>query len=266
MTGTDIVAFKAKLQEQAVQAAAEEPQSSATFLSARGGILAFGEEELPGNQVCVIILDALKENTLYAEKFDEDNPQPPTCYAFGRGNDEMGPHPSMQVDLTYFQPQNDTCEGCQHNEWGSADKGRGKACQNRRRLALIPAGFYSPKRGSRDYELELFTDEKHFASADIAFLKLPVTSVKDWAKYVTQLSATVHLPPHGVVTRIFIEPDAKTQYKIHFEMVENVPDELLAVVMARHDEATAIKIQGYAPPREPEPQKQGSLRGLRRGR
>jgi hypothetical protein len=68
----------------------------------------------------------------------------------------MGPHPSMQADAN-FQPQSDLCKTCEHNQWGSADKGRGKACQNRRRLTMIPAGVFMPKRGSRDFDLEIFT-------------------------------------------------------------------------------------------------------------
>lgn len=263
----DLVALKAQMKEQAAAYAEQEAQTGGTFLSTRGGVLSFGDEEMPGNQVCVIALDSVRENTLYTDKFDPDTPAAPICYAFGRGTDEMSPHQSMQAHPEYFQPQSETCDVCPHNEWGSADKGRGKACQNRRRLALIPAGIYVPKRGSRDFDLELFTDPKHFQTADIAYIKLPVMSVKDWGKYVTQLSSSVQLPPHGVITRLFLEPDPKSQYRVHFEMIEEVPEELLQIIMARHEEATKAVIQGYAPPEEreaPQQQQQGSLRGLRR--
>lgn len=260
-----LVSYDEQWAKAAEQYAQQEELRGGTFLSTRGGVLSFGEEELPGNQACVIILDAVKENTFYTDDFSADAPAAPTCYAFGRGVEEMAPHESMQTDLNYFKPQSETCATCPHNEWGSADKGRGKACQNRRRLALIPAGYYAGKRGSRDLDLHLFDDPKHFQTADIAFIKLPVMSVKDWAKYVTQLSAQVHRPPHGVITRLFLEPDTKSQYRVHFEMVENVPDELAQIVMQRHEEATRAVIQGYVPPVE-DAAPQGSLKGLRRGR
>lgn len=264
--GRQLTAYDEEWAKRAQAAVSEEPPAGGTFLSARGGILSFGEEEMPGNQACVIVLDAVREHTFYADKFDEDNPQSPICYAFGRGGEEMGPHPSMQADLNYFAPQSDDCAKCKWNEWGSADKGRGKACQNRRRLALIPAGYYNPKRGSKDCDLELYSDPKHFQTADIAFIKLPVMSVKNWSKYVTQLSSSVRRPPHGVITRLFLEPDPKSQYRVHFEMIEEIPDDLAQIIMRRHEEASSQLITGYSPPEEREQPKQGSLRGLRRGR
>lgn len=251
--------------QEAQRYAQDEPVTGGAFLSTRGGQLSFGDELLPGNQVCCIILDAIRENTFYANKFNPDVQQSPICYAFGRGNEEMAPHPSMQKDLDFFVPQAPECDGCAHNEWGTADTGRGKACQNRRRLALIPAGYYAPRKGSRDFDLEIFTDPDHYAKADIAYLKVPVMSVKDWAKYVSQVSSAMRRPPYGVITRLYLEPDAKSQFKVHFEALEVVPDELAAVVIARHEEAVKAIEQGYLPPRE-EDQPQGSIKGLRRGR
>lgn len=264
MTGTDLVAVKAKMAQQAETYAAQEQVSGGTFLSTRGGILTFGEEELPGNQACVIILDAVRENTYYSAKFDPDTPAAPVCYAFGRDGDEMEPHESMSKAPDYFVPQSASCDVCPMNEWGSADQGRGKACQNRRRLALIPAGVYTPKRGSRDFDLDLFTDAKHFQSAEIVFLKLPVMSVKDWSKFVTNIAGSHNLPPYGVVARVSLEQDPKSQYRVKFEMLEVVSDDLLPIVMVRHEEAVKGVISGYSVPEEQEPATRGSLKGLRR--
>lgn len=253
MTGTNIVNYKEKLKEQAQKGVQQEQVSGGTMLSTRGGILTYGDETLPGNQACVIILDSVKENTFYDSKFDPENPSAPICYAFGRGpagEDDMGPHESMQADLNYFKPQSDTCATCPHNEWGSADKGKGKACQNRRRLALIPAGFYEQKRGTRDLTLEMFTAPNDFKTAEIAHIKLPVTSVKNYGDYLGQLLQTVQLPAHGVFTRMYVEPDAKAQYKVCFEFLEEVPEDLLEVIMARHEEALNAPFKGYMPPED----------------
>lgn len=268
MTGKDIVNYDELYARRAQQATEGEQLRQGTFLSTRGGILKLGDEEMPGNQVCVVITDWVRENTLYAERFNPDSPMPPTCYAFARGpeeEEEMGPHPSMQADLSYFIPQSDTCKVCPHNQWGSADKGRGKACQNRRRLTMIPAGFYSAKRGSRDFDLEIFTDPKDFETSDPVFMKLPVTSVENWGKFVNQVGQMLNRSPDGVITRIFIEPHAKYQYVVNFELLEKVPDELVQVVMRRADLAQQAKIEGYMPPREdvPAPAGGGSLRNMR---
>lgn len=250
---------------QANEIVQHERPTGGAFFSTRAGQLSLGEDMMPGNQIAVVILDFLRLNTYYGERFDPDNPQPPVCYAFGRTEEEMAPHPTMQADLTWFKPQAMECHGCALNEWGSSPLGKGKACQNRRQLAMIPAGYYSSKRGSRDFDLHLFDDEAHFRTADVAFMRLPVTSVNNWAKYVNQVAGNFQRPPAGVVTRIFIEPDAKTQYKVCFDVIEKIPDNLAAAIIARCALQVAAPVQGFQPPREEERQPvrqsvRGSLR------
>ncbi len=240
-----------------------EPLEGGNFLSTKGGVLTFNEQAMPGNQAVVVVVDSVRENTYYPAKFDPDLPMPPTCFAFGRNKDLMAPHPSMASRLDYFQPQHQECAGCPMNEWGSADTGRGKACQNRRRLSLLPAGYYSPKKGSRDFDLDLFTDETAFQTGDVAYLRLPVTSVAEWSKYVNQVAASLQRPPYGVVTRVYVEPDPKSQYKVRFEMIEQVSDDLARIVMARHATEEAMPFQGYAAP-EANATKGGDMGGFRR--
>jgi hypothetical protein len=248
--GTQVTRYDERFAKMAEEYAGGE-RASGEFLSTKGGILTFDGEPLPGNQMLVVILDVVRERTYYTLKYEQSAEinLPPVCYAFGRTEEEMAPHPSMQADETYFIPQNDICADCPNNEWGSADTGRGKACGERRRLALLPAGYYTPKKGSRsDFLAEIFTDNEHYESADIAYLKTPVTSVKDYARYVTQLNASLRLPPMAVITRVYLEPDAKTQFRVKFEMVEQLPDDVLDTILARHEEAKAGIIFGYAPP------------------
>src|SRR5690606_3597374 len=128
---------------------------------------------------------------------------PPICYAFHRPGEEeeVGPHPSMQANLDYFQPQSDFCKNCPNNEWGSAETGRGKACGERRRLAILPAGWYESKRGSKDFELNIIDDAETLDTTDIVFLKLPVMSVKEYGRYVQKLASEFRRPPYGAITR-----------------------------------------------------------------
>jgi hypothetical protein len=250
----DLVTYDEKWAQKAERAVAAEPLSMGTWLTAKGGTLTIGETQLPGNQAPVIVLDSVRENTYYGVRYDADAPLPPVCYALGRDVDPLFPHLDMQKDQSYFMPQHWQagqvmgCDGCPRNEWGSADQGRGKACQNRRRLTVIPAGFYVPRARSRDFDLELFTDPKHFQQAEAAFFKLPVTSVTNWAKYVNHLAQSVRRPPYGVVTRIHLEPHAQHQYEVQFEPIELVPDELADILMARQDTASRQPLIGYAPP------------------
>lgn len=243
--------------QDAQAAVAAEPLQSGTWLSARGGQLAIGQEVLPGAMAAVIVLDSYAENTFYSQdqKYDPDNPLPPICYAMGRDGQPMFPDlENMKKAMDYFMPQHVVqgqilgCEQCPMNEWGSAAQGRGKACQNRRRLSVIPAGFYQPRKGSRDFDLELFTDPSHFKSAEIAYFKIPVTSVKNWATYVHQLGSSMRRPPHGVVTRLSLQPHQQFQYEVQFEPVEQVPDSLAEIIIQRHEAARQEPLRGYQPP------------------
>jgi hypothetical protein len=232
----------------AEQYAQEERGSGNLQVSTRGGVLRVGEDEMPGNRICVLIMDSVHENTYYGKRFDPDNILPPICFAIGRDARELAPHEAMD-DHDYFQPQADSCAECPMAEWGSSDTGRGKACSNRRRLLVMPAGAYTKVKGSRgEYELEIFDDEAHFEQADMAVLKLPVTSVKNYTKFVQLVAKRYGRPPFGVYAEIYIEPDPKSQYKVCFDLIEEVPDELAEVITARHEEAKDMIEEPYSPP------------------
>ena len=226
---------------------ANEPAAMPSFFSTRGGIFRVGEDEL-GTEVCVVIIDAIRENTFYEGRYNADEQNAPRCYAFGRTDEEMIPHETMQAHPDYFVPQSDTCGTCANNKWGSAAQGKGKACQNRRRLAMLPAGVY----GSDDQgpTLDIYDTPEHYAAADQVTLKLPVTSVKNWSKYVNKLADTTGRPPYGVITRVFLVPDADDQFHVNFELVELLPDDLFDTIQARHEQIAPTMAKPYSPPSE----------------
>lgn len=277
--GTAIVSWEDKLAEQAAQAAeAEKLTGGGKFFSTQAGVLKFDDTPMPGNQMAVIILDGIHENLFYGTAYDPDNRAPPKCFAFSRTDDgeliaeeDMQPHPRVDEDMETFERQSEDCASCPMNKFGSADKGKGKACGNRRRLAVIPAGVYQKQRNG-GFELELIDDEDVLRKADMAFLKLPVMSAKGYSQYVHSLSGEMRRPPHGVITRIFLEPDSRSQFRINFEMLEKVPDELMEVVMARHEEVTkaiAFPYSAFVPDEDEAPKparKASSSAKLSRGR
>lgn len=206
------------------------------FFSTRAGQLAYDDAALPGNQMCAIVIGHCLENVFYTEKFDADNRTPPTCFAFCKDadlKDEMAPVPKDLADPV-FEQQADSCGECPNNEWGSAEKGRGKACGNRRRLALIPGGSYKPVGRGGGYELEVFEDPDHFAKADVAFLKVPVTSGKLFDGYLKQVAEQLRKPLFAVLTRIYLEPDTHSQFKVQFELLEECDVGLIPTLLARH--------------------------------
>ena len=256
---TELEKYKAKLAKRAEAAAGEEVTGS-NFFTTQGGILKYAEEELPGNEMLVVIVDSIHENTFYPGAFDAENILPPKCFAFGRSAREMEPHDNVphiddaEESDSFFEMQSEWCDDCPHNEWGSADVGRGKACSSRRRLAVIPAGrFEQTGKRKGQTEMEVFTDVSHFKEAEISFLKIPVTSVKAYSKYVQMLNKEHQLPPFAVLTHVFLEPHTKFQFEVKFDLVEVIEDtDVLEALFARNKEAMDVIEQPYNEPTEEE--------------
>lgn len=248
--------YDEELAKMAGQSATLTEQGGGRFFSTRAGVLAFGDAPLPGNQMCAIIGAWCLENVFYEGDYDPNAMSPPTCFAFctdPSAKDEMGPHESVLTE-DVFEAQNETCKGCEQNEWGSSGKGRGKACQNRRRLALLPGGTYIPQGRNGGFELELIDDEDHFKSIDEGYMKLPVMSGKGFDAYVRDVAEQFSRPLFAVYTRIFLTPDPKSQFKVNFEMIDKVDDHLIPVLMERHKKLIGEIDFPYVPFEEEEDQ------------
>lgn len=232
--------------QAAVAAATEESTATGQFFSLKSGVLSFNDAPLPNNEMAVVILDGILENVFYEGKYDSDNPQGPTCFAFGREEKTMEPHKIVIENGNSQAGASGQCAGCEMNEWGSADTGRGKACRNTRRLAMIPAGTFE------NGKFKAFTDEEQFENAGIAYMKLPVTSVKGYAAFVKQIAGALKRPPHAVFTKVSVRPDPSSQFKVVFEPLASISDDLLGIIMQRHEEAVASIDFPYTPFEEQE--------------
>jgi len=171
---TDIIDFNAELAALAkMEVSRERPATSS--ISFRSGVLQYNGTPLPGNKLDAIIIASTHANSYYEGKFDPDNVASPVCFSYNDNVAEMVPHPASS------KPQADSCAVCPHNQFGSADNGRGKMCKNSRHLALIPSG----------------TEAQDIAVAEVAVARLPVTSGKGFATYVQKLAALYSRPTLG---------------------------------------------------------------------
>lgn len=84
-----------------------------------------------GSEIQVVLLDFVSRNQYYTVAFDPNNPAAPDCYAMGRNIAEMSPEDDSPTKV------NGDCATCPLNQFGSGTGGRGKACQNRRHLAVL---------------------------------------------------------------------------------------------------------------------------------
>lgn len=200
----------------------EESVQAGNKISTRGGVLSYKQTPLKDNELHCIIVAALIENAYYEGAFDPDNPRAPVCFAFSTDGEDMAPHEKSH------DPQHETCAGCPQNEFGSADKGRGKACKNVRRIAVLP--LTAPFTAA-DVE-----------EAEIATLNIPVMSVKGYSGYVKDLALKSNLPPWAWQTRIWCQPDPKSQYRVCFESADRkpLPDKLYNAIIARVKEAEKL--------------------------
>jgi hypothetical protein len=119
------------------------------------------------------------------------------------------------------------------NEFGS--KGKGKACNNGRLLAVLPPDA---------------TDE-----TPIWLLQPSATALKGFDAYVTSVARTSQMPPISVVTTVSFDEDSEYS-KMVFSNPQ--PNKLLADMFARQGEATTLlnaerDVSGWKPFEAPAP-------------
>lgn len=94
-----------------------------------------GDEHRVRGPIEVVVLDFINNNQFYKKSYDAGDDDPPDCWAQAWNLEDMAPDPKLVKEPVHPQ-----CEGCPMNEYGSAEKGTGKACKNRRKVALKLVG------------------------------------------------------------------------------------------------------------------------------
>lgn len=236
MSENAVVAWKERLQQLAKQTEdAEKPTGH--FITFKGGVMTYNENPVPGNKLLAVAIDYLFENAWYPGRYNPAKATSPVCYAFGRKDSEMAPYSECE------QPQHSVCDGCPKNEWGSdPDGGRGKACKNSRRIALLHA--------------DSLKSPEEIMEAAVAFCKLPVTSVKNWSTFANQCATVLKMPPFAVVAEVSVVPDAKSQFQVLFKAQQVISDEsILAALVAKQEIVAKNMIVPYPKNAEEEPKK-----------
>lgn len=195
------------------------------FISFRGGVMTYQGAQVPGNKMNVIIIALTLENQYYDKPFSNDSPASPVCYAFGEEQKSMVPHEACK------DPQSSSCSTCDWNKMGSADRGKGKACANVHRIALITEG-----------------DMDDIENAEVAYAKLSYYSTIEYKNYVNLITETYHKPLSVVVTELSLVPDPKSQFRAKFKLMSEIENEdgLWDILLAKA-EATE-KIIGFPYP------------------
>ena len=163
--------------------------------------------ESPG-PLDAIIVDFISYNAYYEGRYDPNNIVPPNCFAMGL--EPTGLIPSK----TSPDVQAEACASCWANQFGTA--GKGKACQNRKLLALLPAD----------------------ATEDTPLMILSVspTAIKGFDGYVGSVARAFQKPVRAVITEIGI--DENSDYaKLTFGNPQACSNTQLALAHSRREEA-----------------------------
>jgi hypothetical protein len=154
-----------------------------SFISIKGGRMTYQESDL-GQDLEVVIIDFVNERAYYDDDYDPENPSSPACWAITHDDPgEMQPNKDVPVQ------QAEKCKGCWADEFGTADRGRGKACKEMRKLMLVAA---------EDFNSD--TPDK-----EVALMRVPPSSIKNFDKHVKGLEKLSKRPCYGAVTNIHVD-------------------------------------------------------------
>ena len=160
-----------------------------------------------------VILDFVYMNKFYEGSYDSANIVPPNCFAINPLPNELTPSPNSPD----IQSQTG-CAGCAMNQFGTA--GKGKACQNRILVAILPADAT--------------------AETAISILDVSPTGIKPFSAYVSAVARSLQRPPYGVITRIECNPAVKWDV-LQFSDPQLIDQEdFIEMIIARRQEAREL--------------------------
>lgn len=181
MTSTALVDIDSLLAKKASDLAKKISKPSGDLIKVtQAKKFRFPDGSESSNPFEAIILDFVSVYQYFPNPFVRDEFAAPTCFAIGEEPSELRPSENST------DRQAESCAVCPQNQWGSARQGKGKACQNRRLLALVPKG--------------------QAADHPIWLLSVSPTGIKAFDNYVSAVAANFNAPPIKVVTTIGFDP------------------------------------------------------------
>ena len=197
------------------QEAALTLRNTGAYISFKNAILKVDGQAVPNNVADVRVLSAISERSYYAEEFDSDVVQIPDCYAL----DSSEPH------LDAKNPKSDSCGDCPMNKWGTARRGKGKACREGARIIVVPANV-------------------PLKSAPMYTAKIPVTSLGAVTAFTSRCSQAGKLSGEFVTTLGVVE-DKKSFFKVQLTLKELTSEMDMQALMAKQDQAYELAMQPY---------------------
>jgi hypothetical protein len=218
--GTAVVLWEDELAAEA-SAGAKDEKVGGNYFSTKGGTISFAGASL-GNTIDVVVAGAIYDRAYYPGSFGDA--KTPACYSFSKDGVGMVPHPDVQ------DKQADSCDACPMNQFGSARVGKGKACREYRRLALISADNLQASE---------------VPEATIGLFKVPPTSMRGYGEYVRSIAEVHKRPPWAMITEIKVLPDPQKQVVVSFKPASQLSQDVAMAVKARAEAVTDALMAPY---------------------
>jgi len=131
--GTEMVDIKAQLAAELQNLDKTVAAPSGHRISLKGKVFTFPDGKVSPGPIDAVVLDWRNVNQYYPGVYNANKLESPSCFALSKEIEGMAP------DATCGDPQFKNCAECPMNDWGSAPGGgRGKACKNGVRIAIVP--------------------------------------------------------------------------------------------------------------------------------
>ncbi len=174
------------------------------------------KDDVIGRVASFVIVDFIRANAYYDTPFHEDTIELPACLALSVDGENMAPLEHAP------RKQNQHCDGCEHNAWGSADIGRGKECKEQYRLAVLAVDH------SRN---------ETYVNCEMATVTVPPTSKKNFGDYVRALDEKTGRPPLAFLTEFSFDDNIDHEVLL-FEVGKAYKDaKTLTAILGRTAEA-----------------------------
>lgn len=215
--GTAVLSIQEQIAQQLARQneAAKSLRSGGSYIGFKNAQLKVDGISISENQLNVRVLSVISERAWYSKEFDADAVQVPDCYSL---NDTV-PHDDAA------NPQADHCGDCPHNKWGSATRGKGKACRESARVIVIPANV--PPQSAQMYTA-----------------KVPITSLSTVTSFTSRCAQANKLMGE-FVTKLSCVEDKKSFFKVHLTPVEVTADIDMAALLKAQNAAYDLAMTPY---------------------
>lgn len=189
----------------------------------QAGQLKLDDKPVVGNKLSLIVVDYKFANQWFAEKFQPGVAATPACYAFGNEEAGMAPHPAAP------KPQATSCAICPKNVFGTAEMGRGKACQNTRRLLVV----VPPKNADA------------FNKTEKRQISVPAGSLKNFGNLLGSLRDTTRT---GNIREAIVEVGTEPKggaYALTFTQTGTLPPDQFQAVLALRKASEGLLTQPF---------------------